>query len=151
MTEAFFPRLMDPNDDESIRVGDDALTYRELAGAAAAVASELRGAGRVAVWAQPALEAVAAIVGALAAGVAVVPLNPGLGSRELEHIVTDSRPERLLAWPGVQAPEQLSGMPRFDVDLNRLGARDAAVHLPGGRQRGAGLAGGDHAHVQPER
>ena len=127
MTEAFFPRLMDPNDDESIRVGDDALTYRELAGAAAAVASELRGAGRVAVWAQPALEAVAAIVGALAAGVAVVPLNPGLGSRELEHIVTDSRPERLLAWPGVQAPEQLSGMPRFDVDLNRLGARDAQL------------------------
>ena len=127
MTEAFFPRLMDPNDDESIRVGDDALTYRELAGAAAAVASELKGAGRVAVWAQPALEAVAAIVGALAAGVAVVPLNPGLGSRELEHIVTDSRPERLLAWPGVQAPEQLSGMPRFDVDLNRLGARDAQL------------------------
>src|SRR5579862_5493422 len=83
MTEAFFPRLMDPNDDESVRIGDDALTYRELAGAAATVASELKGAGRVAVWAEPALEAVAAIVGALAAGVAVVPLNPSLGSREL--------------------------------------------------------------------
>jgi malonyl-CoA/methylmalonyl-CoA synthetase len=127
MTEPFFPRLMDPNDDESIRIGDDALTYRELAGAAAAVASELKGASRIAVWAEPALEACAAIVGALAAGVAVVPLNPGLGSRELEHILTDSRPERLLAWPGVQAPEQLSGMPRFDVDLTRIGTRDVQL------------------------
>jgi malonyl-CoA/methylmalonyl-CoA synthetase len=127
MTEAFFPRLMDPNDDESVRIGDDALTYRELAAAAATVASELKGAGRVAVWAQPSLEACAAIVGALAAGVAVVPLNPGLGTRELEHIVTDSRPERLLAWPGVQAPEQLLGMPRLDIDLNRRGAGDGRL------------------------
>ena len=117
MTKTLFPRLTDPNDDESIRIGEDALSYRELAGASAAVATQLDGASRVAVWAQPALEGCAAVVGALAAGVAVIPLNPGLGSRELEHIVTDSRPERLIAWPGVDPPEQLSGVPRLDVDL----------------------------------
>jgi malonyl-CoA/methylmalonyl-CoA synthetase len=127
MTDALFPRLIDPDDDEAIRIRDDALSYRELAAAAAAVADSVQGAERVAVWAEPALEACVAIVGALAAGVAVVPLNPGLGSRELEHIVTDSRPERLLAWPGVQAPEQLSGMSRFDVDLDRLSARNARL------------------------
>ncbi|HTX12044.1 MAG TPA: AMP-binding protein, partial [Solirubrobacteraceae bacterium] len=129
MTEAFFPRLLDPNDDEAIRIGGDALSYRQLAGAAAAVASELGGVDRVAVWAQPALEACAAILGALAAGVAVVPLNPGLGSRELEHIVTDSRPERLLSWPGVQAPEQLSGISRLDVDLAQGSADPLPDHL----------------------
>jgi malonyl-CoA/methylmalonyl-CoA synthetase len=117
MTEALFPRLTDPDDDEAIRIGDEALSYRELADAAAAAADRVHGATRVAVWAEPALESCAGIVGALAAGVAVVPINPGLGSRELEHIVTDSQPERLLAWPGVEAPEQLAGMPRLDVDL----------------------------------
>jgi malonyl-CoA/methylmalonyl-CoA synthetase len=123
MTERLFPRLMDPDDDEAVRIGDAALTYRELAGAAAGVAAALEGSKRVAVWAQPALESCAAIVGALAAGVAVVPLNPGLGSRELEHIVTDSQPERLLAWEGVDAPLQLSGVPRIDVDLRQRGGR----------------------------
>jgi malonyl-CoA/methylmalonyl-CoA synthetase len=129
MTRAFFPRLMDPNDDDAIRIGGDALSYRELAGAAAAVASELDGGGRVAVWAQPALESCAALIGALAAGVAVVPINPGLGSRELEHIVSDSRPDRLLAWPSIDPPEQLSGLPRLDVDLARLSADPLPDHL----------------------
>jgi malonyl-CoA/methylmalonyl-CoA synthetase len=119
MTKELFPRLTDPDDDEAIRVGNHALSYRELAAAAAGVSRELKGADRVAVWAQPALESCAAIVGALAAGVSVVPLNPGLGSRELEHIVTDSQPERLVAWRGIDPPPQLSGIPRHDVDLGR--------------------------------
>jgi malonyl-CoA/methylmalonyl-CoA synthetase len=127
MTEALFPRLMDPNDDEAIRIGKESLSYRELAAAAAAVSRELEGARRVAVWAQPALESCASIIGALAAGVSVVLLNPGLGSRELEHIVTDSRPERLLAWPGIDPPEQLSGISRVDVDL--AARRDRGARL----------------------
>ena len=80
---------------EAIRIGDAALTYRELAGAATATAHELHGAGRVAVWAEPTLELAIAVVGALAAGVAVVPINPGLGPRELGHILEDSAPETL--------------------------------------------------------
>jgi malonyl-CoA/methylmalonyl-CoA synthetase len=118
MTKALFPRLMDPYDDAAIRIGDDTLSYRELAGAAAVVADRVHGAERVAVWAEPALESCIAIVGALAAGVAVVPINPGLGSRELEHIVGDSAPERLLAWPGIDPPEQLRALARIDVDHN---------------------------------
>ena len=123
MTQALFPRLMNPDDGEAIRVRDDILTYRELARAAGAVAAQLDGSRRVAVWAEPALEACVAFVGALSAGAAVVPLNPGLGSRELEHIVTDAKPERLLAWAGVDAPEQLSGLPRLDLDLAGPGGR----------------------------
>ena len=111
MSEPLFPSLTDPDGREAIRIGDAALSYQELAQAAAAAAHELRGARRVAVWAQPTLELAIAVVGALAAGVAVVPINPGLGSSELGHIVEDSAPERFVAWPGVDPPERLQSLP----------------------------------------
>jgi malonyl-CoA/methylmalonyl-CoA synthetase len=118
MTEPLFPSLADPDGREAIRIGDGTLSYRELAGAAAALGRQLEGAGRVAVWAQPTLELVVAVVAALAAGVAVVPINPGLGPRELGHIVADSAPERFLAWPGVDPPAELQHLTRTDVDRN---------------------------------
>ncbi|HEV3391863.1 MAG TPA: AMP-binding protein [Solirubrobacteraceae bacterium] len=120
MSEPLFPSLADPDGREAIRIGDAALTYEQLARAAAATALELDGAGRVAVWAEPTLELAVATVAALAAGVAVVPINPGLGARELGHILSDSAPERLLAWRNVDPPEHLQALPRIDV------ARDAA-------------------------
>jgi malonyl-CoA/methylmalonyl-CoA synthetase len=97
------------------------MSYEQLARAAAAVAARLEGTERVAVWAEPTLELCVAVVGALAAGVAVVPINPGLGSRELGHIVSDSAPERLLAWRGVDPPAQLRALPRTDVDRYAMG------------------------------
>ena len=116
MSEPLFPSLANPDGREAIRTGDAALSYGQLARAAAATAHQLEGAKRVAVWAEPTLELAVATVAALAAGVAVVPINPGLGSRELGHIVTDSAPERLLAWRGVEPPAQLQELPRTDVD-----------------------------------
>jgi malonyl-CoA/methylmalonyl-CoA synthetase len=135
MSEALFPPLADPEEDEAVRIGDAAISCAALAGAAAALAARLDGARRVAVWAEPTLELCVAVVGALAAGVSVVPINPGLGSRELEHIVQDSAPERLLARPGVDAPEPLNALERIDVDRgerstaplpDELGAEDVA-------------------------
>jgi malonyl-CoA/methylmalonyl-CoA synthetase len=82
-----------PDGREAVRVGEDALTYEALAGAAGAVAARLDGASRVAVWAVSSLETVVAVVGALAAGVPVVPINPKAGTRELEHILGDSSPD----------------------------------------------------------
>jgi len=123
MSEPLFPSLANPDGREAIRIGDAALSYEQLAGAAAATAHELDGAERAAVWAEPTLELAVATVAALAAGVAVVPINPGLGSRELGHIVSDSAPERLLAWPGVDPPAQLHALPRIDVDLSADGGR----------------------------
>ena len=122
MSEPLFPSLADPDDREAIRIGDDAITYRDLARAAAATTHELEGAKRVAVWAEPTLELAVATVAALAAGVAAVPINPGLGSRELGHIVSDSALERLLAWPGVDPPERLQQLPRTDVDRSAAGS-----------------------------
>jgi len=116
MSEPLFPRLDSPDDREAIRIGDAALSYAELAGAAAAVAGRLERAERVAVWAEPTLELCVAVVGALAAGAGVVPINPGSGPRELEHIVADSAPGTLLAWAGVALPPPLAALDRIDVD-----------------------------------
>jgi len=124
MTEPLFASLADPDGREAIRVGGSALTYRELAAAAAEVARRLPGAGRVAVWAEPTLELAVAVVGALAAGVAVVPINPGLGPRELGHIVEDSAPDLLIAWAGVDPPDQLRHLARTDVDMGGATAGD---------------------------
>ena len=94
------PSLADPDGREAIRIGDAALSYESLAQAAAAAAHQLHGSRRVAVWAQPTLELAIAVVGALAAGAAVVPINPGLGPRELGHIVDDSTPDRFARLAG---------------------------------------------------
>jgi malonyl-CoA/methylmalonyl-CoA synthetase len=117
MSEPLFPALHNPDDREAIRIGDGALSYAELSRAGAAVAARLAGASRVAVWAEPTLELCVAVLGALGAGIPIVPINPGLGSRELEHILTDSAPERMVAWAGVEPPGQLAGLDRVDVEL----------------------------------
>jgi malonyl-CoA/methylmalonyl-CoA synthetase len=116
MSESLLPPLHSPDDREAVRIGDRALTYAELSRAAAVMAARLAGASRVAVWAEPTLELCVAVLGALGAGVPIVPINPGLGSRELGHIVEDSAPDRLVAWAGVEPPEQLAGLDRVDVE-----------------------------------
>ena len=122
-----FPRLREPDDAEALRFvgpeagGDHVLDYRALSGLAAAVAGSVRGAERVAVWATPTPHTAAAVVGALCAGAAVVPVNPKVGQRELEHIVGDSAPDVLLAEPGFEAPEGLGDTPVREVDLRARG------------------------------
>ncbi|MBE2317783.1 acyl-CoA synthetase [Solirubrobacter sp. CPCC 204708] len=88
--------LRDPDGREAVRVGENALSYEALAAAAGAVAARVEGASRVAVVAQTRLETVVAVVGALAAGVPIVPINPKAGERELEHILSDSQPDLML-------------------------------------------------------
>lgn len=83
-------------------VGDDALSGGDLVGAATAVAERIAGARVVAVWAAPSVETVIAVVGALRAGVAVVPVPPDSGPRELEHILADSGAQ---AWLGAAPSE----------------------------------------------
>jgi malonyl-CoA/methylmalonyl-CoA synthetase len=122
--EALFPRLADPNDGEALRCGNTSLTYRSLARSAAAVAAHLDDVRRVAVWAEVAPETCVAIVGALAAGTAVVPVNPRVGVRELAHILGDSQPELLLARDDAELPGTLAAFPRLSVGL---GTEDGAL------------------------
>ena len=125
-TPVLLPPLRDPGDREALRFvgdenGDQALTYRELAAVAAGIARRVGSARRVAVWATSSLESCAAVVGALCAGAAVVPINPKVGERELAHIVTDSEPEVLLADPGFEPPAGLGSTPVHEVDLRDTG------------------------------
>ncbi|MET0818315.1 MAG: AMP-binding protein, partial [Solirubrobacteraceae bacterium] len=100
----------------AVSVGARGLTYGELREAAAAVARELEGASRVAVWAEPTLEAVVASVAALCAGVTLVPVNPQLGRGELEHVLGDSRPDVVVGAPDLPAAAR-----RVTVDVSARG------------------------------
>lgn len=86
-----------------VEVAGRRLTHPELLAAANVVAHDLEGRTRVAVLAVPTLETVVGIVGALLAGVEVVPVPPDSGQRELAHILADGAPDAWLA----QAPKGL--------------------------------------------
>ncbi|MFD3937411.1 acyl-CoA synthetase [Streptomyces sp. NPDC058611] len=75
---------------DAVTVAGRAASYEELLGAAQGVAADIAGARAVAVSATPSLETVAAVVGALLAGVPCVPLAPDSGPAEREHILRDS-------------------------------------------------------------
>lgn len=120
-----FPALADAEaarDRPALRFGERSLTYAELAAAAGATAGRIGGAGRVAVWATPAMETAVAVVAALLAQVAAVPLNPKSGDKELAHILTDSAPSLVLAPPDAELPPALSALERVDVDVRARGS-----------------------------
>jgi malonyl-CoA/methylmalonyl-CoA synthetase len=111
------PPLSEAGAGEAIRFGGRALSYEELRGAVASLATRLHGADRVAVWAEPSLETCVGVVGALAAGVPAVPINPRSGQRELGHIVADSAPSVVLAPLNQQLPLPLESLSRVAIDL----------------------------------
>jgi malonyl-CoA/methylmalonyl-CoA synthetase len=114
--EALFPPLAEPRSGEAIRVDGRALSWAQLAACVDAAAVRVHGLERVAVWAVPVLETAIAVLGALRAGVAAVPINPGSGERELEHVVGDSAPSLVLCAPGQPLPGQLDGVERAEVE-----------------------------------
>ncbi|MCX4663665.1 acyl-CoA synthetase [Streptomyces uncialis] len=122
-----FPALTDPRaaDRPALRFGDRSLTYGALASAAGRVGRLVAGEGRVAVWAVPSPETAVGVVGALLAGVAVVPLNPASGAAELAHVVADSAPRRVLVAPGTELPAALRGVPRLEVSAEPDGGPGA--------------------------
>ncbi|MFJ6784993.1 acyl-CoA synthetase [Streptomyces yangpuensis] len=77
---------------DAVTVAGRTASYEELLGAARQVAVDLAesGVSAFAVTATPTLETVAAVVGALLAGVPCVPLPPDAGPAERGHILRDS-------------------------------------------------------------
>lgn len=125
MPDPLFPAVAAGSGKEALRFGDRTLTYAELGSVAGALAAELPAGRRVAVWATPTLHTSVAVVAALLAGVAVVPLNPKIGERELGHILADSEPALVLAEPGVELPAALD-LPRRDIPLEGDGKPPAS-------------------------
>ncbi len=114
---SLLPTLHHPTGAEAVRFGQRSVTHRELRVVTAALVPRLSHTRRVAIWAQPELETCVALVAALAAGVAAVPINPKLGTRELQHVVSDATPDLVLTAPGATLPAALRALPRLDVDL----------------------------------
>ncbi|MFT4125865.1 MAG: acyl-CoA synthetase [Gordonia sp. (in: high G+C Gram-positive bacteria)] len=99
-----------PDLDDAVVVGDDRLSREDLVGVATAVAERIGGARVLAVLARPTISTVLAITGGLIAGVAIVPVPPDSGRRELAHILTDSGAQ---AWLGEAPPD--TGLPSIPV------------------------------------
>lgn len=112
----------------ALRFPDRSLDGTELARASRHVAAQLADARHAAVWAEPRIETAVAVVGALAAGVPVIPVNPKSGERELEHILGDSDPDVLLAAADAAIPQPAQARRRLTIDLDAVPA--AVAELP---------------------
>jgi malonyl-CoA/methylmalonyl-CoA synthetase len=120
MTDALFAALTRPDRAPAVRVDEFTLDRQQLSRAAAAHGEHLSRRGvapgdRVAVWTRPDPTTITTLVGNALYGAVTVPLNPGLGERELGHILRDSTPriafssdprdaDRLPAVPTLRAP-----------------------------------------------
>ena len=113
MLTAVLERTTEP----ALSISGHELSYGELRAAAAALIPRLGDAERVAVWAQPTLEAVIGAVAAVCAGIPLVPVNPQLGRSELEHVLSDSRPDVILGVGDGELPELAHSPERLTVDV----------------------------------
>ncbi len=120
-----FPRLSAENvrndHGPAMHFNSRRLTYAELADVVGGVVPELARANRVAVWATPTAETGIAVLAAIYAGTAAVPLNPKIGERELAHILADSEPDLVLAAETDVLPAGLH-LPRVNVSTTPTGA-----------------------------
>jgi malonyl-CoA/methylmalonyl-CoA synthetase len=133
MSEVLIPPFLDPPDKEAIRFEAGSLTYEQLLGAVSGMADRVHGAERVGVWASPTIETCIGVLGLLAAGAAAVPINPRLGTMELEHIVGDCALRLIAASKETELPPALRRCERVAIDLGARGSKlppEAASDTP---------------------
>jgi malonyl-CoA/methylmalonyl-CoA synthetase len=111
------PFLDAPASSTALIAGGRELDYGGVAAISGQLAEQLAAGSRVAVWSAPTLETCVAVVAALSAGATIVPINPGAGAAELEHMLADSQPELVLAPAGAELPPTLASRPRLAVTL----------------------------------
>jgi malonyl-CoA/methylmalonyl-CoA synthetase len=131
MSNRLLPLLDDPSSGfPLLRFPDRSLDPAELARAARRIGTQIDGAGRVAVWAEPRIETAVAVVGALAFGVPVVLVNPKSGVSELAHILADSDPDLILVARGTELPSLAVERRTEIIDLDGTAAEKALPPEP---------------------
>lgn len=92
MSDVLLPSLRGAHGDhpDAVSVAGEAVSWEQLARRAAGVAQQLTGMHAVALRATPTLDTVVAVIGALMAGVPVVPMPSDAGPMEREHMLRDS-------------------------------------------------------------
>ena len=93
---------------DAVTIDGTTLSRSDLVGAATSVAERVAGLPRVAVLAEPTVSTVLAIVGALIAGVPVIPVPSDVGAAERAHILGDSG---AVAWLGAPGDDTLPVVP----------------------------------------
>jgi len=121
MGDELLPAVPSGGDGEALRIEDRSVSYSRLRDTASAVAADLAPGEHVAVWAEPAVETCVGAVGALMAGAVAVPVNPRIGARELERLLREAAPRRIVAGPGAELPAALAALERLDVDVEGPG------------------------------
>jgi amino acid adenylation domain-containing protein len=114
----------------AIRFGRHALTYREVDERANQVAWELLRLGvrpetRVAIWLERGPELVPAILGAMKAGAAYVPLDPGYPDERIAYMLDDSGAAVLLTQARLRGrvpPREGMDVVSLDAEWNRIAA-----------------------------
>lgn len=125
MTSTLFSSLDSAADSAvAIVLDGQSFTRAQLASAAAAHCEALaregvRSGDRIAVWTDPAIETVVALLGNALFGAVSVPLNPLLGSQELEHMIHDAAPKLVFSGPSRAHASRTPSIPthvaRMDV------------------------------------
>ncbi|MBV9110592.1 MAG: amino acid adenylation domain-containing protein, partial [Gemmatimonadetes bacterium] len=124
----FEARVIESPDAVAVEFGDVRLTYAEVDARATALARRLRAAGigvesRAGVAMERSAELVIALLAALKAGAAYVPLDPSYPAERLRWMVEDARVSALLVRGGV--PAALDGFAGLVIDV----AEDGDAHV----------------------
>ena len=109
----------------ALTVAGRSLRAEELIAAAGALAARLEGLPSVGIYADATLETVVAVVGALMAGVPLVPLAPDAGPLEVDHIKRDSSIDIVLNTE--QYPVDVTARGDFKPSHTLEGSRTAMV------------------------
>ncbi|MDP3275783.1 MAG: AMP-binding protein [Deltaproteobacteria bacterium] len=84
----------------------------------------------VAVWTHPSDETVALLIACVLCGVVTVPLNPALGSRELEHIVSDACPALVLSARATQDAAKIQTIDTLGLDPSWRNLQESTPSRP---------------------
>ncbi|MFZ0040810.1 MAG: acyl-CoA synthetase [Solirubrobacteraceae bacterium] len=137
--DLFPPLVTGAGERTAISFPERSLSYHQLALATAQLAYELRDCSRAAVLAESRIETCVAVIGALRAGVPIIPVNPKSGTSELAHIFEDADPDVLLV------PAETRDLPAAAAQRNRVTV-DVDSAVSGGAP---GAAAPDHDPEDP--